>query len=46
MSTTLKQLTLAVALAASALTGEVSLASAVLSGDWVSSHDALGRNRP
>jgi len=32
--------------AATVLAGEVSLASAVLSGDWVSSHDALGRNRP
>ena len=32
--------------AATVLAGEVSLASAVLHGDWVSSHDALGRNRP
>ena len=32
--------------AATVLAGEVSLASAVLSGDWVASHDALGRNRP
>ena len=32
--------------AATVLAGEVSLACAVLSGDWVSSHDALGRNRP
>ena len=29
-----------------ALAGETSLASAVLRGDWVSSHDRLGRNRP
>lgn len=28
------------------LAGETSLASAVLHGDWVSSHDQLGRNRP
>jgi len=28
------------------LSGETSLASAVLSGDWVASHDRLGRNRP
>jgi len=27
------------------LAGDVSLTSAVLAGDWVSSHDALGRNR-
>jgi hydroxymethylglutaryl-CoA reductase (NADPH) len=27
------------------LAGELSLSSAVLAGDWVSSHDALGRNR-
>lgn len=32
--------------AATVLAGEVSLAAAVLSGDWVSSHEALGRNRP
>jgi hydroxymethylglutaryl-CoA reductase (NADPH) len=31
--------------AAVVLAGEVSLASAVLSGDWVSSHERLGRNR-
>jgi len=29
-----------------ALAGETSLASAVLRGDWVSSHERLGRNRP
>lgn len=28
------------------LAGEVSLSAAVLHGDWVSSHDRLGRNRP
>jgi hydroxymethylglutaryl-CoA reductase (NADPH) len=28
------------------LAGETSLSSAVLRGDWVSSHDQLGRNRP
>jgi hydroxymethylglutaryl-CoA reductase (NADPH) len=28
------------------LAGELSLASAVLAGDWVESHDRLGRNRP
>lgn len=27
------------------LAGETSLASAVIAGDWVSSHDRLGRNR-
>jgi hydroxymethylglutaryl-CoA reductase (NADPH) len=27
------------------LAGEVSLASAVLHGDWVTSHERLGRNR-
>jgi hydroxymethylglutaryl-CoA reductase (NADPH) len=32
--------------AATVLAGETSLASAVLGGDWVSSHDRLGRNRP
>ncbi|MEI2786633.1 MAG: hydroxymethylglutaryl-CoA reductase [Candidatus Nanopelagicales bacterium] len=31
--------------AAVVLAGEVSLASAVLAGDWVTSHEALGRNR-
>jgi len=31
--------------AAAVLVGEVSLASAVLRGDWVKSHDRLGRNR-
>jgi hydroxymethylglutaryl-CoA reductase (NADPH) len=28
------------------LAGEISLASAVIHGDWVPSHDQLGRNRP
>jgi hydroxymethylglutaryl-CoA reductase (NADPH) len=28
------------------LAGDISLSAAVLHGDWVSSHDALGRNRP
>jgi len=32
--------------AAVVLAGETSLASAVLHGDWVSSHDRLGRHRP
>ncbi len=32
--------------AAVALAGEVSLVSAILHGDWVSSHERLGRNRP
>ncbi len=29
-----------------ALAGDVSLSSAILRGDWVSSHERLGRNRP
>jgi hydroxymethylglutaryl-CoA reductase (NADPH) len=32
--------------AAVVLAGDTSLSSAVLHGDWVTSHDALGRNRP
>jgi len=32
--------------AATVLAGETSLASAVLHGDWVPSHERLGRNRP
>jgi hydroxymethylglutaryl-CoA reductase (NADPH) len=32
--------------AAVVLAGETSLAGAILSGDWVSSHERLGRNRP
>lgn len=31
--------------AATVLAGDVSLTSAILAGDWVTSHDALGRNR-
>ena len=32
--------------AAVALAGDISLSCAILSGDWVSSHERLGRNRP
>jgi hydroxymethylglutaryl-CoA reductase (NADPH) len=32
--------------AAVVLAGETSLTSAILHGDWVTSHDELGRNRP
>ncbi len=32
--------------AAVALAGEISLSCAILAGDWVSSHERLGRNRP
>lgn len=32
--------------AATVLCGEISLGSAVMAGDWVSSHDRYGRNRP
>jgi hydroxymethylglutaryl-CoA reductase (NADPH) len=32
--------------AAVVLAGDTSLTSAILAGDWVTSHDALGRNRP
>ncbi|MFW5661622.1 MAG: hydroxymethylglutaryl-CoA reductase, partial [Oceanicaulis sp.] len=31
--------------AATVLAGEVSLAGAVVAGDWVESHEKLGRNR-
>jgi hydroxymethylglutaryl-CoA reductase (NADPH) len=31
--------------AATVLAGEVSLSSAVIAGDWVTSHERLGRNR-
>jgi hydroxymethylglutaryl-CoA reductase (NADPH) len=31
--------------AATVLAGDVSLTSAILAGDWVTSHDALGRNK-
>jgi hydroxymethylglutaryl-CoA reductase (NADPH) len=37
---------LAEIIAATVLAGEVSLSSAILAGEWVSSHDKLGRNRP
>ena len=36
---------LAEIIGATVLAGEISLMSAVLAGDWVISHDALGRNR-
>ena len=32
--------------AAVVLAGETSLSSAIIAGDWVSSHDQYGRNRP
>lgn len=32
--------------AATVLAGDISLSGAVLAGDWVTSHDQLGRNRP
>ncbi len=41
-----KALKLAEICAGAVLAGELSLASAVLAGDWVDSHDRLGRNRP
>ena len=41
-----KALKLAEICAGTVLAGELSLASAVLAGDWVESHDKLGRNRP
>lgn len=37
---------LAEIVAAVVLAGDVSLGSAVLSGEWVSSHEKMGRNRP
>jgi len=37
---------LAEIVAAVVLAGDVSLGSAVLSGEWVSSHERMGRNRP
>ena len=36
---------LAEIIGATVLAGELSLSAAVLAGDWVSSHDNLGRNR-
>lgn len=41
-----KALKLAEICAATVLAGELSLASAVIAGHWVESHDRLGRNRP
>ena len=41
-----KSLKFAEICAAVVLAGETSLSSAILAGDWVSSHDELGRNRP
>ena len=41
-----KALKLAEICAATVLAGELSLASAITAGDWVESHDKLGRNRP
>lgn len=32
--------------AATVLAGEISLAGAIMAGDWVEAHDRLGRNRP
>jgi hydroxymethylglutaryl-CoA reductase (NADPH) len=32
--------------AGTVLAGDISLTAAILAGDWVTSHDALGRNRP
>ena len=32
--------------AAVVLAGDTSLSSAILADEWVSSHDAMGRNRP
>ncbi len=40
-----KALKLAEICAATALAGELSLASAIVAGDWVESHDKYGRNR-
>ena len=37
---------LAEIIAAVVLAGDISLGSAVLAGDWVTSHEKLGRNRP
>lgn len=37
---------LAEIVAATVLAGDISLACAVIAGDWVNSHDRLGRNRP
>jgi hydroxymethylglutaryl-CoA reductase (NADPH) len=32
--------------AAVVLAGDISLGSAVLAGEWVTSHERMGRNRP
>lgn len=40
-----KALKLAEIIGATVLAGEISLASAVLAGDWVTGHEKLGRNR-
>ena len=40
-----KAIKLAEIIGATVLAGELSLSAAVLAGDWVSSHDALGRNK-
>lgn len=40
-----KSYKLAEIIAATVIAGELSLGSAVMSGDWVSSHEKLGRNR-
>jgi hydroxymethylglutaryl-CoA reductase (NADPH) len=37
---------LAEIIAAVVLCGELSLGSAVVAGEWVTSHDKFGRNRP
>ena len=37
---------LAEIVAATVLCGELSLGSAIVSDQWVSSHESLGRNRP
>lgn len=41
-----KALKLAEICAATVLAGEISLGSAMIAGEWVESHDKLGRNRP
>jgi hydroxymethylglutaryl-CoA reductase (NADPH) len=41
-----KALKLAEIIAATVLCGELSLSSAIVSDQWVSSHDTYGRNRP
>jgi hydroxymethylglutaryl-CoA reductase (NADPH) len=41
-----RALALAEIVAATVLCGELSLGSAIAADEWVSSHDAFGRNRP